>query len=136
MTEQTEIHDLVAELARLCDEGSPDEVVAVFTADAAWEMGGATIRGTDGLREMFQGMRDRRSSGPGTGVRHIVTNVVVELAGDGVSARGRAYWLLVAADADGVPTIRRAGDYADEFRREPDGWRFSRRTVRVLGPEV
>lgn len=134
--EKIEIHDLVYKLARLCDEGSPDEVVAVFTADAAWEMGGTTTAGTDALRAMFQGMRDRGSSGPGTGVQHVVTNVVIEPGLDGTTACGHASWMLLAADTEGTPVIRRAGRYVDEFRRQPEGWRVARRAVHVLGVEI
>ena len=61
------------------------------------------------------------------GIRHIVSNVIVEPAGDG--ARGSAYVVVLGGVDDGAATqILTLGGYDDRLARTESGWRFESRT--------
>jgi hypothetical protein len=54
------------------------------------------------------------------GMRHVVSNPLVDVAGD--SAHVRAYLVVYAGGSIAI-----LGAYEDEVVRTPDGWRFAKR---------
>jgi ketosteroid isomerase-like protein len=108
----------------------------IFTEDAVDDMGfhGEPAVGRDGIEAMFV-----RSNETTEASAHFITNWVIDVDGD--TAQTDTYvigwtWLHSSSHegrlrpADFVTV----GNYRDQFRRTPEGWRISRRDYRALGP--
>ncbi|MDD3797799.1 MAG: nuclear transport factor 2 family protein [Novosphingobium sp.] len=118
------IRNLIARMAHIADRGAVEDYAPMMTPDARWIL--PTGDETVGPEEMMAGVRARRAggtAGPGSGTRHLITTVTVEVDGD--TARGWSYWLYVTTGSD--PKILMNGLYTDTFRRTGGGWRFSGR---------
>lgn len=116
------IRNLVGLTALLGDEGEPEEYRSVYTRDATWCMGGSTQSGAEEIVAAAAGRRAEGVSGPGTGTRHLVVPLHVEVTGD--AANAVSYFLFLAGTA-----IRTAGTYRDELVRTSEGWRIHSRQV-------
>ena len=115
-----QIRNLYAQLAFAYDEGRAEEYAALFTEDGAFEVaGGPETRGGEELA----GTVVRAAARPDRTL-HMVSSVLVAVAGD--SASGRAYVQLLAL-ADGALRCLTVGTYEDTYVRTAAGWRVSRR---------
>jgi len=129
----TDIERMLAEhaCARLCqsfhayvDTYRHEEIVPLFVPDAVWIHRTGDLIGHDGIRRYLDG----KSTAPI--VRHVVTNVLIDVE-SADRARGRCYVTVYFAMPD--ETVNQVEgpviivQYDDEFRRTPEGWRFSRR---------
>ncbi|WP_243787847.1 nuclear transport factor 2 family protein [Saccharopolyspora gloriosae] len=127
---RAEIEDLLARYALGYDEGDLDLLADCFTTDAVMsiEIDGAESAGpfhgrdaiVDLVRETARSQSDRR--------RHVITNLVLEQAGD--QARARNYLTLFAV-ADGALRAIATGSYLSELRRTEQGWRLTRLRIRL-----
>jgi hypothetical protein len=114
------IQQLYAAYATAADRGDGKGFADCFTADGEMDMGGArTAQGARALAEFAE-----RIPVSAPGVRHVTTNVVIDVDGD--SAMGHAYLMLVNSSA-APPAIMRTGMYEDHLVRSTFGWRFARR---------
>ena len=93
------------------DGGQAERWADTFTADGALNAAGRLFAGRDELMRFASGVH---------GMRHVVTNPVIEVDGDTASVQ--AYVLVFRGASVSV-----IGAYADELVRTPDGWRFVRR---------
>jgi SnoaL-like domain len=115
------IHDLYARYAVYFDEGRVDEYTALFTLDGEFQRPGQPIlRGHDEIADMARQRMDRSP-----GIRHLVTNILIDPAPDG--AVGTAYTLVLRAGEDGLLRVLNAGMYRDELVRREGRWQFRRR---------
>lgn len=115
------VRALVYGYARALDEGRWGDYEACFTDDVVLEYSWGSVRGREGLAERVGSMLQRYTS-----MQHLIANLELELAGD--TGRGRADFSVTLVD-DGHPEGRwwnEIGYYLHEYRRTPDGWRFSR----------
>ncbi|MGC7101796.1 nuclear transport factor 2 family protein [Amycolatopsis lurida] len=119
-----EITNVLYAFARLVDEGTLEQVGALFTDDIEWSMTGAIWRGREEVLAGLGSMRELGHAGPESGNRHVVTNQEVHVSDD--EATARSYFLLVSRDA---PSIVAIGAYRDVLRREDDRWLLARREV-------
>jgi 3-phenylpropionate/cinnamic acid dioxygenase small subunit len=112
------ILDLLARYCLALDHDDVDGWVALFTADATYEVFGRTWEGHDALR---------RLTAAAPGGLHLGGLPVVELVThDG--ARTRQNLLFVERESG---ALRRCV-YDDELRRTEDGWRIARRRCRFI----
>lgn len=117
------IHQLYATYNHTIDFGTPEEWADTFTNEGSLDAG-SPVAGREGLLAFHVATRKGVP-----GIRHLVTNVVVDGADD--TATGSAYLqATVGAGADRTNLI--TGRYADELVRTADGWRF---TKRILHPD-
>ncbi|MEV4357911.1 nuclear transport factor 2 family protein [Nonomuraea sp. NPDC004186] len=127
--QRQEIIDLYARYSHAFDEGRADELAALFTEDGVFEReGAAPVIGRDGLAALVRATAERAP-----GMRHLVSNILVEASEAG--ALGQAYALaLVVGDTD----LRLAtfGRYDDEFVPTPEGWRLRVRRFTPFVPAV
>jgi 3-phenylpropionate/cinnamic acid dioxygenase small subunit len=119
---------LVHRYAELLDLGDLDGVAALFE-QATWGAGTRdfTVEGTEQVRHMYDGVILYEDGTPKT--KHVITNLVIELAPDGASATARSYFTVLQA-TEGLalqPII--AGRYHDTFERDGATWRFSQRII-------
>jgi hypothetical protein len=114
------IRNLLGRTALLGDEGDPEDYREVYAPDATWRMGTAKQAGADEIVAAAAARRANGISGPGTGTRHVVIPLLVEVSGD--SARAVSSYLFLTGT-----TITVAGTYRDELTRSGRGWQISSR---------
>jgi hypothetical protein len=120
-----EIRVLKARYADVCDTGyDPVRMRPFFTDDAVWDGGERFGRyeGVDAVCEFFAGISDTISW-----ALHYMIAPIIEVAADGRTATGSWYLLEPCnfATGAGPRAMLIAGRYADRYRREEDGWKFS-----------
>jgi ketosteroid isomerase-like protein len=120
-----EIRVLKARYADVCDTGyDPVRMRPFFTQDAVWDGGPRFGRyeGIDAVCDFFAGI-----SSTIVWALHYMIAPVIEVAGDGQTATASWYLLepCTFATGDGPRAMVITGRYADRYRREPDGWKFS-----------
>lgn len=121
------IRNLLGRTALLGDEGAPEDYRQVYAPDAIWRMG--TVKtgtveqcGQDEIVAAAAARRASGTSGPGTGTRHLVVPLVIEVTGD--SAHAVSYLLFLAGTAVAVVST-----YRDTLVRTSEGWRISERDI-------
>jgi ketosteroid isomerase-like protein len=119
------IRELKARYADVCDTGyDPVRMRPFFTNDAVWDGGPRFGRyeGIDAVCEFFAGI-----SGQITWALHYMVAPIIEVSDDCLTAKGSWYLLepcTIATD-DGPRAMVITGRYADCYRKEHDGWKFS-----------
>ncbi|MGO4202555.1 nuclear transport factor 2 family protein [Rhodococcus sp. TAF43] len=132
-----EIQDLLARIAQLADDGTVEDYLDSFTADAVWESQPNPVTGMvaqlcEGVASIEEGVRERRAGGvqgPGTSSRHVITTVSVSLDSD-IEASSTAYWLFFR-DTTSEPRLAGVGRYDDTHRFEDGRWKLAHRRITV-----
>ncbi|MBI1199267.1 MAG: hypothetical protein GC203_15510 [Phenylobacterium sp.] len=119
------------------DRSEVEAFTQLFAPDGSVEVPEApAFVGHEAIRASMQALADQ-----GVTMRHVMTNPVVH-AIDADRAAGSCYLTVYNSaaepDAAGVRPVAppaTVGEYADTFRRTPDGWRFQSRVLtRVFRP--
>jgi ketosteroid isomerase-like protein len=121
------IRNLIAQIAHLSDNGSLDDYIQCFTADAVWGGGGQPYR--EGRDEILAGARDRREkglTGPGSNALHVTATSWIELEGDSATAHTVFHFYT---DTHAEPRLRAMGLYEDLFVRQGAVWKLKRREL-------
>ena len=119
------IRVLKARYADVCDTGyDPVRMRLLFTDDAVWDGGPRFGRyeGIDAVSDFFAGISRQI-----TWALHYMMAPVINVADDSETAIGGWYLLepcTIVTD-DGPRAMVITGRYADRYRKEPDGWKFS-----------
>jgi hypothetical protein len=129
LTDRNEITDLVYRLGVALDECGFEEMRSLLTEDATASTPGGTARGRAALVAQAE-----RNHPPDERIQHVITDVLVDLDGEGDRARVRANLLVHFAPAEDTsgsapaPTVTctQGQVYRFEVVRTTDGWRFSR----------
>jgi 3-phenylpropionate/cinnamic acid dioxygenase small subunit len=119
-----EIENLLARYCELFDSGDMDGYVALFT-DAHIANHFAESTGPEELRAFFERNGLFYDGVPQT--RHVITNLHVEVADDGHSAKARSYVTVFQALSDFPLQPVFIGQYQDELLKTDGQWRFSSR---------
>ena len=125
-TDRAEIEALVHAYAQRLDDGDLDGVAGLFE-HATWrsDTTGQALRGVDEVRRVY----DRvvlYDGKPRT--KHVITNLVVEVAEDRTTASARCYFTVLQGIVPGEPIqVILAGRYVDRFEKVDAGWRFADR---------
>jgi uncharacterized protein (TIGR02246 family) len=120
------IRQLVARYCHYIDSVQIEEWLDCFTENGAFDFFGSRTEGREALRELGAGMEATQASTP---MRHIVTNVIVDVDGD--TATSSSYLQILMADRP--PTMMTSGRYQDRLQRVDGRWRF---VERVLLPDA
>jgi SnoaL-like domain len=109
------------------DTGRQKEFAEVFTEDAELIAPGLNLQTRDGIiAGLFQKSEATQKSQLKFKVyRHHLTTSKIEITSS-TTARGRTYFLVITDVG-----LDHTGVYTDEFRKESQGWRISRREVRL-----
>lgn len=136
LDDRVAIGELIHRYSYTWDSRDTDGWVGLFTDDAviqasfvgklAWSYGSTAER-----RTFIDGFYATMATQGLMNTRHVQTNTVLSLAGDG-TVRGETM-LVVAFQFRGepAPRITNTGVYRDRFVRTPAGWRFARRDILV-----
>lgn len=130
------IRDIVARYSWALDTGDVEGFVACFATDGllVWDAFDVPLQwqGAGALRHFASFLRDQPST---AGRQHHVTNLLVEEAAGG--AVGKAFVAVAMRQGDGPHRLNVMGWYEDAYRREGDGWKLAKRTIRDWsGPVV
>jgi hypothetical protein len=123
------IRNLIARMAHATDGGDLDSYGALLAPDVRWAMAGREpMSGREEVVESARGRRAAGTVGPGSGNRHFICSVAVELDLEHQAAQATSYFLYVSA-SDGQQVIRASGVYSDAFRLTESGWLFAERVA-------
>jgi ketosteroid isomerase-like protein len=122
-----EIADLIAGLAIAGDSGDLARYDDAYAEDAIWEHQSGTRHGRQLIVDAAQARRESGLGGPGSGTRHVVTNLTVSFSAPDVAEA--ACYVLFYVDTTISPTLRSIVEYHDTLRRGPDGWRIAHRRI-------
>lgn len=129
------IHELQSRYALAHDLTDPALYAAVFTEDAQlFGAGRLLAKGRDALHAIGVNDRKRFNAAAKEGersfgaLRHVITNSVIELAGDG-AATGVCYVLTIVNRPEHGPEILSVGRYEDEYRKVAGTWLIAKRTI-------
>ena len=121
LADRDAIRDLLARYTYNGDRGRIDELSGCFASDGILEYPRNRSQGPSAIAAAL-------SAGPRNPalsfVRHHITPPLIEVAGDGATARS-----YFAVHADNGPD--HSGTYDDELVRTAGGWRFAHRRVRI-----
>jgi HIP---CoA ligase len=120
--DEAAVRNVIGLTALLGDTGAPEDYRRAYARDATWRMGDVIQEGADAIVAAAAARREEGTSGPGSGTRHLVTALTVEVAGD--TATAVSYYAVLAGTA-----IRATGTYHDKLARTEGGWRITRRDV-------
>lgn len=126
-----EIRHLKARYADVCDTGyEPERMAPLFTQHAVWDGGERFGRyeGNDAICGFFADVSSQI-----TWALHYMIAPIIEVADDLETATGSWYlWQPCTVVGErGPQAVWLAGRYADRYRREEDGWKFSEVVLRV-----
>jgi 3-phenylpropionate/cinnamic acid dioxygenase small subunit len=131
-SDELAITSLVSRYCQLLDDRRFAELGALHTADAPFEVMGATYRGPAAI----QGFLDANVPPEARG-RHLCFNTVVTWVDDDHAAAVSDYLVVVPTEtgfAIGNPAA--VGRYFDEFERTAQGWLFSSRRIAFFGQDA
>ncbi len=117
--------------AKYADNGDHAALAALFTEDCEFARPLQPDHPFYGRDRMLAIFRDR----PPILVRHIVTNVLVDLVSD-TEAKGTNYLTMLSNHTSTEPPQEGGtlyvGGFDDEYVKTADGWKFSKRAGRVV----
>jgi 3-phenylpropionate/cinnamic acid dioxygenase small subunit len=131
------IHQALARLAHLADDGEVTDYLDLFTEDAVWEVPeiAATGIGADrlaGRAAIGESVRARRASGiqgPGSSTRHVVHTIEVTTCRDS-TATSVAYWAFYRSTTT-APELAGVGRYDDTWKLAGTDWKLVHRRITV-----
>ena len=123
------IHDLFARYMRSIDDFDEAGLFSCFTDEGVLETPvlGGTFARREGQRQF---LRNARKAAEGRQMRHLFTNLEVEIGRN--TARARAY-LVVNSTQGGSSTIFHTGHYECRLKKVAGNWLFEHRKVFIDG---
>ena len=125
LEEKDAIREVLAEYCFRLDGGRYDEMAALFTEDGTWDTAFGKARGRAEIAALARDIRARAGENRPRAI-HLVTNIVVALAGE--NAEVRSNWTVVQNSSTG-PRIGSGGGYADQMAKRDGHWRFRYRKI-------
>lgn len=120
------ISDLFTRYTCALDAGDVDTLVDCFTEDGALV---SPAVGAHAGRAAIRAFAERfaRFRANGSQLRHVISNLVIQVDGDRAHA---TCYLIVFLTRDGASRLTAPGEYDCDLRREDGIWRFQKRVVR------
>ena len=128
-TDLEAIRRLTHEYSKAVDASRLEDIVALFTSDAEWDVsdfGMEPVRGSDAIRAFYAGLIENT-----THRCHLALNHIIDVDGDTATATVYVHAFVI------MPGGRRdesLGYYSDDYVRTVAGWKFRRRAAHPLLP--
>ena len=119
------IQELIARYNFALNFGDIEGWVNCFSEDGVFDCPFAVFKGHTALRQYITERTAERRENP---VRHLATNIIVEVQGDHASAQ--FYLLTLQVRPEGIQLLT-TGVYHDQVRKINGSWRFSYRKVQL-----
>ena len=127
MQDLIESNYLLTEYCFAIDSGRLEDCAALFEhAEFSFE-GFPTVQGVEGVMGVLSGIVLHGDGTPRT--RHVLSNVRIDVAGSGASAKAQSYVTTIQQAGDRPMQAVFTGHYFDEFRKIDDKWAFVKRGV-------
>ena len=129
LTDRAGIENLLGKYAKAVDFGTPEEYASLFTKDGVIHMQGKDFEGRDAIQKMISPVLAKPAEGapPRRRLRHILSNVDIELNGD--TATVFESWATISKGADGRVVIGAIGHYTDTVVKVNGQWLFAKRVI-------
>ncbi len=123
------IKQLKALYCEICDDNhDPERIVTIFTEDGIWEGRGiGTARGHAEIRALFERFRTMISFS-----QHMTMNPRIEIAPDGMHAKGTWYFFGPFTFRDGNQAKWQATRYHEDYAKVDGEWKIKH--LRIRGP--
>jgi 3-phenylpropionate/cinnamic acid dioxygenase small subunit len=118
------IENLMARYCRLYDDGDFEAYAQLFS-DARVVGPLSTLNSVDEIVAYHRSNCLLYDGSPQT--RHVTTNIEIDVADDGLSAKGRSYVTIYQAVPNFPLQVIFVGGYIDEFAKINGEWRFAQR---------
>ncbi len=126
----TAIANLLHIYAERIDAGDFAGVSALFE-HADVKVGGEILHGAEPMLKLWHAHTKLHGDGtPRT--KHVVTNPIIEIAEDRMSATARSYYTVLQSTPIVPLQVIAAGRYHDAFEKVGGKWRFSQRDYSML----
>jgi uncharacterized protein (TIGR02246 family) len=125
LEEKDAIREVMAEYCFRLDGGDYDGMAALFAEDGTWDTAFGKATGRAGIAQLARDIRARAGANRPRAI-HLVTNIVIALAGDAATVRSN--WTVVQNSPSG-PKIGSGGGYADEMAKREGKWLFRYRKI-------
>lgn len=146
LADRLKIEDLMARYIFALDWRDAEGYAATFTEDGVLNYGGGQAVGREAIAAMVDGLAEREAAAAAGAAaaatadapavrrprtQHFVTNIVLDIADDGQTAKGWAYWVAMSNNnPERAAEVSSYGHYIDELRKVDGEWLFvSRQTV-------
>jgi hypothetical protein len=131
MIDKVEIQETISLYHEGGSKSDWDQVLATFLPDGIWEVPALRIRsqGQAAIRETMTALM-----APIEYLVQINAPAIIAVDGDSASARSLIRECAKFRDQPGV--IEVVGQFNDELRRTPSGWRFAQRTFTIFGTHL
>jgi 3-phenylpropionate/cinnamic acid dioxygenase small subunit len=132
MEDSRQIENLIYRYAELIDCGDLAGVAELFRqAEIISTVHNVRRQGFDEVLQMYT-LSCRLYENTGTPLtKHLTTNVIIELDGNGKEARARSYYTVLQATESLPLQPIISGRYKDFFRKAEAGWEFASREMIV-----
>lgn len=121
------IMNLLALYAEKVDRGDAKGMTELFkNAAIKWGIDAPVIHGFDAMLELYENVIRLHADGtPRT--HHIITNPIIEISEDGLTATARTYYTVIQ-QTDKIPLqVIAGGRYHDTFVKKNGSWEYSNR---------
>jgi uncharacterized protein (TIGR02246 family) len=118
------IREVLADYCFCLDGGRFAEMAALFAPDGTWHTAFGKATGRADIEALANRVATR--AGPRPRGAHLVTNIVIKLAGN--RAHVASNWALAQNSPNG-PIISSGGAYADEMAKQDGHWLFHYRKI-------
>ncbi len=125
--DQSAIANLLVSYATALDEGRIEDCAELFVGAQFTIENVATVRGSQGVMELFSGMILYDDGTPRT--KHVVTNIEIAIGDDRRSAAAKSYLTVFQQVGETPLQPIFSGVYDDQFEKSDGIWRFSDRIV-------
>jgi hypothetical protein len=126
LADQLAIVDVVNRYATALDTHDWDLLDQVFSSDVIGDFSDHQLLGREAVKDMIRGMLG--GCGPS---QHLLANHRVELDGDLATCICSVRASAAGRGDDAQRTYELWGEYHDQLRRLPEGWRIVERSMRV-----
>ena len=129
LADRDALRELRAKYSHYWDDGRANDFVGLFTDDCVFQMATqGMVEGREALRVAVAEVIHR----VGFSI-HFTSDEVSEFTGEDTAIG----YCRFAFHGGGTPNIEGAGTYHDEYRKTPQGWRFTKRTQSFfyMGPK-
>jgi len=114
-----------------------DGYVELFTPDGIWNNGPIVHQGRADIKAMLVAMfPDTPADYVNTDSYMLVSNIVIDLAPDGMHAHAQSRQLSIMRGEGGTPTPLLSGMYEDELVKIDGKWKFQHRNDITLMPSM
>jgi ketosteroid isomerase-like protein len=126
LIDHNEIQSQIIRIAAMLDNHDFPTATSIFTDDVAIETPGGTASGVGAATAQAKRNHAKFTT------QHLISNVLIDLAGDAAQARADVLATFIAKDDPSKSRSSVSGSYSYGFTRTDEGWRVSELKMRPL----